>query len=135
MPKFHLPIIDNQMLADVFVFKGEENNPPHAIIKALFDTGATRSCITSQLAKQLTLIPQSKIQILAAHGKPKDCNVYKLKVGFPFPAPNNGLRVEIPSEIEVAEIDDNPVWKMIVGMDIIQQGVLVVDSGNYIFSI
>jgi len=54
MPKFHLAIINNQMLADVFVFnpgRSVDTQSP-AIIKALFDTGATGSCITSRLAKE-----------------------------------------------------------------------------------
>ena len=135
MPKFHLTIVSNQMLADVFVFKpGSPDNQGPAVIKALFDTGATGSCITSRLVKDLKLTPVSKSPITTANGI-RDCNNYKLKIGFPFPAPNNSYRVETPSEIIVAEIDDNPIWQMIVGMDIIQQGVLVVDSGNYIFSL
>ena len=135
MPKFHLPIVDNQMLADVFVFKpGNSDERQPCLVKALFDTGATGSCVTSELVKTLALTPVSKSQVATANGI-KDCNNYRLRIGLPFPAPNNKFRVETPSEVIVAEIDDNPIWKMIIGMDIIQQGVLVVDSGNYIFSL
>ncbi|MDR3195366.1 MAG: retroviral-like aspartic protease family protein [Endomicrobium sp.] len=104
-------------------------------MKALFDTGATSSCITTALAKQLELNPLSKIVLNTANG-PKDCNVYKLKIAFPFPTnKKNKIRLESPNEIEVSEINDNPIWKIIIGMDIIQQGILVVSNGNYIFSL
>ncbi|MCL1856039.1 MAG: hypothetical protein FWF84_00110 [Kiritimatiellaeota bacterium] len=134
MPKFHLQVIENQLLADVFVFKNDDEGKPPIAVKVLFDTGATRSCITAGLAKELALVPKSKIPITGVHGV-RDCNVYKLKMGLPFPAPNRGMRVEVINEVEVSEIDDNPVWSMIVGMDIIQAGVLVVEGDNYIFSL
>ena len=135
MPKIHLNIVNNQMLTSVFVFKpssADRQNPVRAT--ALFDTGATGSCVTSRLVQELGLIPVSKSSVITANGI-RACNNYKLKIGFPFPTPNNSYRVETPSEIIVSEIDDNENWQMIVGMDIIQQGVLVVDSGNYIFSL
>jgi hypothetical protein len=94
-------------------------------VKALFDTGATSSCITTTFAKELELIPLSKRVVNTASG-PKDCDVFKLKIAFPFPTNNkNKIRVElINNEIEVVEINDNAIWKVIIGMDIIQQEVL-----------
>lgn len=133
MPKFQLSIINNQMLADVFILKDILQQP--LVVKALFDTGATSSCITTTFAKQLELIPLSK-RVVNTAGGPKDCDVFKLKIAFPFPTNNkNKIRVEPINEIEVVEINDNLIWKVIIGMDIIQQGVLVVSNGNYIFSL
>jgi hypothetical protein len=54
MPKFQLNIIDNQMLADVFILKDVSQQP--LVVKALFDTGATSSCITTTFAKELERI-------------------------------------------------------------------------------
>ena len=135
MPKLRLQIVNNQILADVFVFKREdEGNANPQRVKALFDTGAMNSCVTFDLAKKLALLPTSKILIAGVHGV-KDCNVHVIKIGIPFPSPDDKLRVEYKNEIEVYEIDDNPAWQMIVGMDIIQDGILIVDGDCCVFSL
>jgi len=133
MPKFHLQITEDQLLADVLVFAGGDVGKPPVAVKALFDTGATHSCITTSLAKRLALSSNAKTTVTGLHGA-RECNVYKLKMGLPFPVPGIGMRIEMINEIIVSEIDDDPMWQMIVGMDVIRQGVLVVEGDNYIFS-
>ena len=131
MPKFNQSIIKRQMLFDVLISTSADSRNVPA--KALFDTGATCSCITARLAKNLCLTPVSKNTIFTANGT-KDCNTHMINVGLQFPQ-GNSQKTEIINGIVVVEIDDNPAFEMIVGMDIIQQGILIVDGGNYIFSI
>jgi predicted aspartyl protease len=133
MPKFHLPIFKNQMLADVFILD-DNTSGVKSQVKALFDTGATQTCITQELANFLNLNPIGKTQINTANGT-IDVNVYKIKIGLPFPVSNNKIRIEAPEEILAVEVSNNPMWKIIIGMDIIQKGLLIVDNGNYIFSL
>jgi len=135
MPKFRLQVVDDQILSEVLVFKQEDENNEHpVVVKALFDTGAMQSCITSNLARKLALELTSRTLVAGAHGV-KECNAYLLKIGFSFPIPNDETRIEYINEIEVYEIDDSPAWEMIVGMDIIQTGVLIVDGGYCIFNL
>ncbi|MCL1887414.1 MAG: hypothetical protein FWF96_00905 [Kiritimatiellaeota bacterium] len=134
MPKSRLQVISRKILADLLVFKPEMENAAPVRTKALFDTGAMNSCITSALARELESVPTSKILVAGVHGV-KDCNAHTLKIGIPFQSQENKTVIECLDEIEVFEIDDNPEWNMIVGMDIIQQGVLVVDGDQCVFSL
>jgi predicted aspartyl protease len=130
MPKFHLPIINNQLIADVWILN--EIGAPIKAVKALFDTGAMGSHITSSLAKELNLNAVGKTDIVTGNGT-RSCNKYRILLGFPFVVSQNQLRLERQSELEVSEIPDQLNFSVIIGMDIIQQGILIVDKGNYIF--
>lgn len=49
---------------------------------ALVDTGANRSAISEEIAKELNLTPTGKISIRTA-GHPVDCNVYEIHMVIP----------------------------------------------------
>ena len=50
---------------------------------ALIDTGATRSCITEEVAEELELIPTCKNKMYTA-GKPIECNGYDIEIAIPI---------------------------------------------------
>jgi hypothetical protein len=135
MPKFRLQVVNDQILAEIFVCKQEdEGNENPVAVKAMIDTGAMQSCITSDLARELALELTSRTLVAGVHGV-KECNAYMLKIRFAFPAPGDESNLEIINEVEVYEVDDNPDWKMIVGMDIIQNGILIVEGDRCVFSL
>ena len=52
------------------------------LYKALVDTGATNTCISEELAKDLDLTPVCKKKIQTA-GNPVECNGYDIHIGIP----------------------------------------------------
>lgn len=88
-------------------------------VNAIWDTGATHSCISSRLAKQLKLIPNSKRTTNTAGGL-KTSDVYTIDIQLPN-------RVIMPS-VMVAEIDLIDSVDALIGMDIIGEGDFAVNS-------
>ncbi|TET35829.1 MAG: hypothetical protein E3J72_09990 [Planctomycetota bacterium] len=86
---------------------------------ALWDTGATGSCITNNVVKQLKLAPIRTVKVTHAGGQ-KDSNVYLVN----FHLPN---RVGV-AEISAVEYDDNPQHDVIIGMDIITRGSFAISN-------
>ncbi|MDR0675812.1 MAG: retroviral-like aspartic protease family protein [Elusimicrobiota bacterium] len=133
MPRFQLPIINNQLIADIFIINTKEISLKNQPVKALLDTGATQSCIVCNLARELNLQIIGKTEINTAAGI-TEANKYKLRIGMPFLMENN-LRVEAPPEVEVTEIPEQPTFSVILGMDIIRQGILIISGKTYIFGL
>ena len=83
---------------------------------AIWDTGATISVVTKDLASRLGLIPVGKTNVMGVHGS-KVVNVYFVNLTL-----NNK---DISLDIQVTECDalsaDNSIG-MLVGMDIITKG-------------
>ena len=84
MPIFSVPLINQQFIIKTIVIDSKntsenelkeylksDNITGHnrSIADALFDTGATKSCITEKLAEKLNLISISKTIITGASGK------------------------------------------------------------------
>lgn len=82
-------------------------------VKALWDTGATNSAITSSLAKKLKLLPIGKAQVEYG-GSTAITNVYLVNIFLPnkFIIPFN----------QVTECKDSTKFDLIIGMDIINRG-------------
>ena len=97
-------------------------------VLALWDTGATNSCISDEVAKQLCLIPTGKEEIRT----PSGCsirNAYLVDVCLPNNVVIDNLKV-IDSAIGAQGIG------MLIGMDIIQRGDFSVSNykGKTIFT-
>lgn len=137
MPKFILPINNqNQLIATVFIIL-DDNMPPQNTLqaRALFDTGANVSCITEGAAKHLRLRPIGKIPITTASNN-IFFNKYKIKLSLPFPTQDpTTVRMSEILNIEVSEIKNNPNFDMIIGMDIISLGILIVSGNTFTFSL
>lgn len=103
-------------MADIWVDK----NKYHA--KALWDTGATNSCISTNVVQALSLVPTGKKNICTPSGS-DTVNTYLVNITLP----NN---VIIP-DIEVCDSQiGNQGLDLLVGMDIINQGDLSVTNFN-----
>lgn len=89
--------------------------------KAVWDTGATGSMISADIAKKINLQPAGKIKIAGVHGV-ENSNYFYVTLNF-----DNGF--EIP-DVCVAEASNNGGFDILIGMDIIGQGHTVIEGGS-----
>ncbi|HNW23616.1 MAG TPA: retropepsin-like aspartic protease, partial [Candidatus Dojkabacteria bacterium] len=96
-------------------------------ITAIWDTGATHTCITEKLAKQLGLIPTTKRETQTAGGS-EISDVYIVDIGLPN-------RYKIKS-VQVGAVKIHDGIDALIGMDIIGAGDFSVSNvdGITIFS-
>ncbi len=113
--------------------------------RALIDTGATTTCITSALATHLNLAPVGKINVQGVSGVVAH-NSYLFQIGFPFLTSVGGvLPVGLPAQasgqvhvlgklIHGFEFNaGSAAFEVLLGMDVLATGSLVV-QGNDTFS-
>lgn len=124
LPNLHQigPIVEIQIviprdLAKVLKDKGE-TVPDPIKANALIDTGATNSCVNSDVIKGLNVSPIGISKICTASHANIDCNQYKL--GFQFPS---GFMVESPEVVETT-LEGQPI-QCLIGRDILKLGVLI----------
>jgi len=100
---------------------GEEQPPLPSDFSALWDTGATKSCIRYAIAKQLNLPQIGETEVLGVDGL---CisDIYLASVGLPN-------HVAIP-EIELLGCNDSLDYSMLIGMDIINKGDFLINTFN-----
>jgi SEC-C motif/Aspartyl protease len=96
------------------------NHPKIFPFKALWDTGATNSAITSKTAAQLGLIPINQVWVNHAGGKSLE-NVYLVDIFLPNNLAIPGIRVT-----EAKIIQGN--FDVIIGMNIITLGDFAVTN-------
>lgn len=89
---------------------------------ALWDTGATTSCVSESVAQQLSLVPTGMMNIQTPSST-KAVKTYLVNVGLP-----NHLNV---NDVQVCETDIGKQGiEMLVGMDIISLGDFCVSNFN-----
>ncbi|MBS1369811.1 MAG: hypothetical protein HPZ91_07645 [Lentisphaeria bacterium] len=88
---------------------------------AIWDTGATSSMITREIAEKLGLHPIGNVKIAGVHGA-QSANVYEVDLVF-----GNGCR--IPA-VRVSEATGSGGFDVLLGMDIISRGVFVIDGSG-----
>ena len=82
----------------------------------LWDTGATYSCITSDLANTLNLQPVQKAMLAGIHGA-QETNIYWIRVTLDNP------NITIPLlASESFDLSDDHKTGLLIGMDVITQG-------------
>lgn len=106
----------NELPCEVSVFPATVTNPEqdkkHTEVRAIWDTGATASVITSKVAKALDLEPIGMTEVHTAGGV-RICNVYIVDLLLPN-------EVFIPNvQVTEADMTTNDV---LIGMDIITLG-------------
>lgn len=106
----------NEIPCEVSVLSASVTNPEEnkksTSVRAIWDTGATASVITSKVAKALSLVPVGMTEVHTAGGV-RTCNVYIVDLRLP----ND---VYIPNvQVTEAEMTTNDV---LIGMDIITLG-------------
>ena len=102
---------------------------PEHYCNAIWDTGATSSMITRRIAQKLKLNAIGKVMISGVHGV-VNANIYSVNIHF-----RNGFVIPC---VTVSEADDGGGFDVLIGMDIINQGRLIVDGtdarGSVFFS-
>lgn len=86
---------------------------------AIWDTGASGSCITSKAVQLLGLIPYSKLRVLTASGEVYQ-NVYKVCFHLPHKVSINLPVTEVPAL--------QNKFEALVGMNIISKGDLAISN-------
>ena len=96
--------------------------------RALLDTGATYTGITSRFAKSMSLESLKTKNLNTANGM-KDCPIYSLDIIFP--------KDKIFENLEVVEITDDQQYDIVIGMDIIKMGDIAIThvDGKMMFSL
>ena len=84
----------------------------------IWDTGATNSCITAELAIKLNLIPVSKALVLGVHGK-QEVNVYLIRITLK----NQNMTLDLLAT-EAAELSEDHKTGLLIGMDVISKHIL-----------
>lgn len=110
--------ITNRLKSEVIIQHNNETNT----VSALWDTGATNTCISEELALKLPLISTGKTEIHGSTGSSIQ-NTYLVDIILPNNVKINDLMV-IDSDIGKQNLD------MLIGMDIISRGDFAVSNYN-----
>lgn len=106
--------IMNRLCTDVYVYSKYNKQNPVRTRKwsAVWDTGATNTCISSNIVNELSLIPIGKRTSSTAGGV-VECNTYCVDIILP-----NGVNANdfIVQEVALTDCD------LLIGMDIIRHG-------------
>lgn len=86
---------------------------------AIWDTGATSSMISAEVARKLKLHRTGEVQISGVHGM-KQTSTYMVDLLFA-----NGFSID---GLNVSEADDGGGFDVLIGMDVIGRGRLLVDG-------
>ena len=110
--------LSRQLRSDVWVISGGKETRTVAV----WDTGATRTCISSEVAQALGLVPTGKMMIRTPSGS-DSVNMHLVGLGLP-----NKVKVE---DVPVCEtmIGEQGIG-VLVGMDIIALGDFAVTNKN-----
>ena len=101
-------ILDVELLVSTII--DNEEKTISVKTKALLDTGANGSCISTRLASACQLHPVSAMKMISAHGM-SVTQVYEVSIKLP----NDILFSEIP----VVEVAGSKAFDIIIGMDIL----------------
>jgi predicted aspartyl protease len=116
--------------------------------RALIDTGATSTMLSNRVISDLGLIPVGPARFRGIHGV-KIGVVYLFRVAFYGDRADKALLAKrsittdktvhmiyiCPSDIEGGEIEDQPHFDVLLGMDVLKTGSLHIDiTGDFSFS-
>ena len=90
----------------------------------IWDTGATNSCISKNLAEKLELKPIQRTTVLGVHGS-QEVNVYLIKLTLP----NENIQINA-SVTECNELSADGKICLLIGMDVITKGDFCVTNFN-----
>lgn len=129
----------NTLMSDVFFVQHDPGNPtinsgrirqpdPKYLLHAIWDTGATSSCIKQSKADELGLISHGKGKIITPSGESDECNRYFVDIFLPNKVAIQ--RVQIIGAPGLGDVD------ALIGMDIILMGDFAVSchQGKTAFS-
>jgi hypothetical protein len=111
-----------RLITEVSLFRRFSENPAEGItIKALWDTGATLSCITPDVAKKLGLVCIDKLHVYGVNSF-TEVDVTIASIVLP------GTIVLRDKRITISSLP--PATDMLIGMDIILMGDLAISNGS-----
>jgi len=111
-----------RLLTDAHVFNISNGTDKEGVkITALWDTGATGSAITPDLAQKMNLVPIDRIKVTGVNNT-SIVDVAKVSIGLP-----NMVMVE---EVNVMICNLNQGFDLIIGMDIILLGDFSISNGE-----
>ena len=98
---------------------------------ALVDTGASMTCISPQLAKQLSLSPRGKVDVRGATGA-RPVNAYHVDLFLGL-----GAQSFVIENLDVCGFESGlGPFQVLAGRDVLCRGVFTMDfSGHFTFSI
>ena len=115
--------IMNQLASSVYVGKEEDDLIDKNRFICIWDTGASVSCVTSNIVERYNLTSIGKSDFFTGgHCKSKSTDVYSIDLMFRDDFVFNNLRV--------LKIEKHDVFDIIIGMDIISQGDFAVSNLN-----
>ena len=114
------------IISEVKICSAGESNPQLHEFKAIWDTGATNSCITQKAAQEIGLIPTGMINISTAGGT-RECPTYYVDLFLP-----NRVRIPSVTVNEVSELthDQNDRVEVLLGMDVFKYGDCAITNKN-----
>lgn len=114
--------IVQRLKTTVHIFDRYTNQDINIVKKwiAIWDTGATTTCITAKVANELGLIPTGTATTSTAGGD-KECNTYCIDILLP-----NNILINNLTVFEVHLNDGN----VLIGMDIIKYGDFTISNYN-----
>lgn len=136
-------IENHQLLVDVCLtpdmptaqrrFRQGKFKPGVDSLRALLDTGATGSAISSETVDSLKLTPLKKIPVMTGAGKIETW-VYRVNI-HPVVMEGDNSHVRHHINVEVIEFPAGDDFDVILGMDLISRGALHVACGHFTFCI
>lgn len=125
-----------QLLVEVSIGARAEPGAVRRTYTALIDTGATRTCLTQRIIKELQLEPRSKLLVASATSGPERRRAYGYSLGL-FCSYEEGVQTlyVVPHEFVAPWFSDNENFDVLLGMDVLSQGRLIIEpSGKFSFS-
>ena len=111
-----------------------ETNLTPKYFAALLDTGASHTCISSRVARDVGIAPTSMQQMASATHESVPVNTYLIDLGVVF---GGAIWWEF-TNLQVLEFQPggSSPYEMLIGRDVICQGALTISfDGHYTFSI
>lgn len=120
---YSLNKIMNQLTSYVYVGKEKDDLIDKNRFICIWDTGASTSCITSNIVKKYNLTSTGKSDFFTGgHCKSRSTDVYSIDLMFRDDFVFNNLRV--------LKIEKHDVFDIIIGMDVISKGDFAVSNLN-----
>ena len=100
---------------------------------ALLDTGASKTCVTGEIANKLALPLMGKTEMISA-SEMTPTNVYLVDFFLPFGQPGKSPEFRVP-DLPVMEFNGGGSVHILLGMDVLQHMVLNVTAYDNRFTL
>lgn len=112
-----------KLITDIYIFKTSDDI---RIYKALWDTGATETLISSKVISDLKLEQTGEVEVSTINGT---INSKRFGCGLLLDGHSKSIN------IQPAEFSHRKECDVIIGMDIIRHGLFILDKGKFSFII